>query len=335
MIRIALDAMGGDNAPGEIVKGGVQAARDLNLEMILVGKSPLIEEELSKHDVDGLAISIVPASEVVDFEEQPVQAVRQKPDASIVVATRLVKDGKADAVVTAGHTGAAMVASIFTLGCIEGVERPAAGTTYLGIRKPTFFLDGGLNTDCKPEYLAQFAVMGTAYAERIMGIENPAVALISNGAEDNKGNQASIEAFKLLKRSSLNFIGNVEGMDIPGGRADVIVADGFVGNVAAKLSEGLMEALLDIVEEKVGARMSAGERERVLMPAMAELREMTDYQSVGGGLVLGLNGVAASAHGRSTAKAMVSIIELAKWAVENGLVSAIREGCQSLGWGES
>lgn len=326
MIRVAVDAMGGDFAPQEIVAGAVQAARKEPFVLILVGQSGAIEGELHKHDTTGLNISIEETDEFVRMDEQPAIALRQKPRASILVCTELVRDGRADASVTMGHTGAGMIASLWNLGRIEGIQRPAAGITYFGLQRDTFFLDVGLNVDCKPQYLLQFAVMGSVYMQKIRNIPNPTVALLSNGSEDNKGHEIAREAFPLLKKSGLNFIGNVEGMDIAFGSANVIVSDGFAGNVVLKLTEGLSETILNAVEQEVRGVLSSDIFAEQFTPALNRVRCMMDYTEIGAAPVLGVNGVSVIGHGRSKSKAVVSAIQQARLDVERKLITAIKDG---------
>jgi len=322
--------MGGDYAPQEIVKGALAGAREHDVELILVGQPQAVEAELAEAETRGLLFSLVEAPQVIGMEEHPAQAVRRKKGASIVVATRLIREGAADAVVTMGHTGAAMIAALWLLGPIEGILRPTIGGPYLGIQEQTFILDGGANVDCKPEHLLQFALMGSLYVERMMRIKNPTVALLSNGAEEGKGNQAIIEAFPLLAKSDLNFIGNIEGMDIPLGRANVVVTDGLVGNVVAKLTEGLTTRLLTMVEEELAVVLPPQIVDSTLRPTLGEMRKRHHYSRIGGMPLLGVNGVVVIGHGRSKAPAVVSAIGQAKRAVEGNLVEAIRGGWKEL-----
>jgi glycerol-3-phosphate acyltransferase PlsX len=327
--RIALDAMGGDYAPYEVVKGAIEAAGEGGDTIILVGQPDRIKMELARWDYSGLEFPIVAAEQVIGMAEPAAQAVRQKPDSSLVVATKLVKEGQADAVVTAGSTGAAMVAATLLLGRIAGIVRPAAAIPYFGIQE-MIFLDAGLNVDCKPQYLVQFALMGSIYAQKVMGIDNPTVALLSNGTEDSKGNELGRATFPLLKESGLNFIGNVEGLDIPQGRANVVVCDGFAGNVVLKLTEGLIQVLLDLVETEVGAALPPAVAVESFQPTLARLRHRTDYAEIGGVPALGINGVCVIGHGRSRAKAVKSAIAQARLAVQNDLVGAIKEGWKAI-----
>ncbi len=329
-MKIAVDAMGGDYAPQEIVKGALAGAREHDVELLLVGQPQAIEAELAEAETRGIVLSLVEAPQVINMEEHPAQAVRRKKGASIVVTARLVQEGAADAVVTMGHTGAAMITALWVLGPIEGILRATIGTPYLGIQEETFILDGGANVDCKPAHLLQFALMGSLYAERMMGIKNPTVALLSNGAEEGKGDKAIIEAFPLLTKSELNFIGNIEGMDIPLGRANVVVTDGLVGNVVVKLTEGLTSRLLTMVEEELASMLPSQILDSALRPTLAEMRKRYHYSRIGGMPLLGVNGVVVIGHGRSKAPAVISAMGQARMAVESGLVESIREGWQEL-----
>src|SRR5712692_1773097 len=250
-VRVALDAMGGDKAPGEVVLGAVQAAREYGLGVYLVGREEVISAELAKHDTQGLDLPIIHTDEVIELDEHPANAVRRKKNASMTLALQQVRDGQALGAVSAGNSGAMMAASLFTLKRIRGVERPALGGIFPTKDGVCLVIDMGANTDCKPEYLQQFALMGSIYMERIFHVRSPRIGLLANGEEESKGNQQVQEAHQLLKKNAaalgLNFIGNVEGRDIPAGGADVVVCDGFVGNVVLKLSEGLAETLIGML----------------------------------------------------------------------------------------
>lgn len=343
-MKIVLDAMGGDHAPQVTVDGAVQAAREFGVEVILVGRREAIEAELAKYDTKGLSLPIVHASQVVGMEEHTM-AVKEKKDSSMVVGMRLVRKGQADAFVAAGNSGAVMAAALFNLGRIKGVKRPALSTVYPTTSGRCVLLDVGANTDCKPEYLLQFAIMGHVYAERVLSIHNPKVGLLSNGEEEDKGTMVVREAYQLLKESRgfkprLNFIGNVEGKDLPAGMADVVVSDGFAGNVAVKLSEGLVMALFKIAKRELtkgplaklalllmlpGVMLSLPGA-ILLAPALKRLAKRFDYAEVGGAPLLGVDGVVIIGHGRSNAKAIKNAIGVAKRAVEGRMVAIIKEG---------
>lgn len=319
-MRIALDAMGGENAPREVVRGAVAAARDLGVEVVLVGKRSAIAAELKDHRSD---LSIVDASEVVEFEDHPAQAVREKQDSSIVVGINLLKNGNASAFVSAGNSGAVMAAATLTLKRIEGIERPALGFLFVLPWHSVLLIDLGANADCKPSQLVQFAQMGSVYMERIFGLTRPRIGLLSNGVEENKGNLLVRETHQLLKDTGLNFVGNVEGNDIPRSVADVIVTDGFTGNVVLKTGEGIGEMVIQSLRQEL-ARLPLFRMivERSIRTAIQAL----DYAEHGGVPLLGVNGNVIIAHGNSEAKAIKSAVFMAKRAVEQGVVDAIKKG---------
>jgi len=342
-MRIALDAMGGDHAPAVTVEGAVRAARLYGIEVPLVGRPEAIQPELAKHDTRGLSLPIVPASQVIEMEEH-VDAVRSKKDASMNVGARLVRRGEAAGFVSAGHSGAVMAAALFNIGRIPGVKRPALGTIYPTVPGQCFVLDVGANTECTPLYLLQFALMGSAFMERVYGIPRPTVALLSNGEEEDKGNQLVRQTYPLLKASGLNFIGNAEGKDVPKGFADVIVTDGFSGNVAIKLSEGLVVALalITINELKAGplgklalllavpGAVVALPAVLLSIPAFRRIVKRFYYAEFGGAHLMGVNGPVIVAHGRSNVKAIQNAIRVCKESVERGVVPTIRDGVREL-----
>jgi len=326
-MRIALDAMGSDHAPGVDVEGAVRAARRFGVEMILVGRQPEIERELMRHEVSDLSLSIVHASQVLEMAEHPSQAARAKRDASIVVAMGLLRDGQADAVVSAGNSGGVLAAALLSagrIGRIPGVARPAISTILPTMQGYAFILDIGANADCRPEWLGQFALMGATYAKRVLGIAEPRVGLLSNGEEETKGSQVVQEAHALLRQMPLHFVGNVEGKDLPQGLADVIVSDGFAGNVAIKTAEGTAGMLLTILRREIKSRPLASLGALLAKPAFRAVAKVLDYREYGGGPLLGVNGVVIIAHGRSDALAMENAVRVAMDAAQAGLVEAIR-----------
>ncbi len=330
-IRLALDAMGGDFAPAVAVEGAVAAARDLGVEVVLVGPEETVRAELAKHDAAGLSLPIVHAEEVVAMEEHAAATVRQKPNSSIAVGIRLVKTGEAAAFISAGHSGAVMAAALFGLGRLPGVERPAIGTVFPTVSGRCFVIDIGANADCKPEYLLQFAIMGSAFAELVLGIQRPRVATLSNGEEDSKGNALVLATHPLLRASSLNFTGNVEGKDIPQGMADVVVTDGFSGNIVVKLSEGVGATLFDLLKAELTSKLHYKLAAAVLRPAFRRVARKLDYAEFGGANLLGVNGPVVIAHGRSNARAIKNALRVAKQSVEQGLVEAIKTGVAQAG----
>lgn len=326
-MKIVLDAMGGDQAPAVTVDGGVRAARSLGVNIVLVGREDVVNHELAKRDTVGLDLPVVHAGEVIGMDEQhPASAAHSKKDSSMVVGMQLVRRREADAFVSAGNTGGVLAAALFHLGRIKGVQRPALSTVFPTRTGYCFLLDVGANADVKPEYLYQFAVMGAAYAERVLGFENPRVGLVSSGEEPGKGSQLVQEAFELLARSDLNFIGNVEGKDIPRGLADVVVTDGFTGNVIIKLSEGVGGLLMEIIEEEIRRRPLAMAGALLAKSAFDAVKGRLDYRKYGGGALLGVDGVVIIGHGRSDAAAVARAIEVAQQAVEQNIVEIIRMG---------
>ncbi len=330
-MRIAVDAMGGDFAPQAIVQGAVDAARAFDVEILLVGQRAAVERELGKHATRGSAmrIEIVDAPEVIAFNEQPAIAVKTRKGLSMRVMCDLVLAGNADACLTMGHTGAVLVAGTLMFGRIEGIARPAVGVWLFGLQPNTFLIDMGTNVDCKPEYLLHFALMGSVFMERVRGIANPRVALLANGAEDNKGNALVQAAFPLLKKSGLNFIGNVEGYDIPTGKANVIVTDAYAGNIVLKYTESLSEHLMNLVDDGLAAQFAGDALEKAKSVTRA-LRLRADYAETGAVPLLGVNHLIFIGHGRANAKATKSAIGEAIRAVDAKLVEAIREGLKTI-----
>ena len=322
---IALDAMGGDNAPGEIVLGAVQAAREESLTVALVGPRDALEAELAKHGSRPERVTIVHAPEVIDMEEAPAQAARQKKESSIVVGLKLVKSGEADAFVSAGNTGAIMAGGIMYIGRVRGIERPSIAALMPLSGKLTVLLDVGANADARSSYMLQWAQMAAAYMERVWKRDNPTVALLNIGEEEGKGNTLTQEAYDLLKASPLNFIGNVEGRDLPFAAADVIVTDGFTGNVVVKTMEGMADYVMGEIRSAIKSRpwyMAAG---ALLLPAFGIVRKKTDYREYGAGPLLGTNGLVFIGHGRSDAKAISSALRVAAESARSGMLEAIRQ----------
>ncbi len=333
-IRVALDAMGGDQAPAEIVAGAVQAAREYGIAVHLVGREEAIHAELAKHDTTGLDLPVVHTDEVIEMDEHPADAVRRKKQSSMALALQLVRDSTAVGAVSAGNSGAMMATSLLTLKRINGIERPALGGIFPTAKQPSLVLDVGANTDCKPEYLLQFALMGSIYMERVFHIPSPRVALLSNGEEDTKGNKQVIEAHHLLRTYAqtlgINFIGNVEGRDIPAGAVDVVVCDGFVGNVVLKLSEGLAETLIGLVRAQMTSTPLSKLAGAILRPGLRSTFKRLDYAEYGGVPLLGVNGVSIIAHGRSNAKAIKNALRVARETAETGVTAAICAGVARL-----
>ncbi len=311
-MKIAVDAMGGDNAPQAVVAGAVQAARDFGAGIILVGIEKVVREELSKHpQAKTLPIEIRNASEVVDMLDSAATVFRRKKDSSIRVANELVKNGEAAAVFSAGHTGAAMTTSLFVLGRVEGVERPAIATFMPTISGTSIVLDVGANVDCKPNHLLQFAIMGDVYAKYLLKNPNPRVGLLSIGEEETKGNELTKEAFKLLTETSLNFIGNIEGRDMMSGKAEVVVCDGFIGNVVLKVSEAVAEAVGLFLKQGIERSQISKLGYLLMRPAFQSLKRKVDYAEYGGAPLVGINGISIISHGRSSDRAIRNAIRVA------------------------
>ncbi len=310
-IIVAVDAMGADNAPAVEVEGAVAAARKWGISIILVGHAGKIEEELKKHATDGLDIAIRNATEVVGMHDSASDAVRKKKDSSIRVAFNLVKDGEAHAVVSAGNSGATMAAGMFVLKRVWGIDRPAIATILPNLKSETLVLDVGGNVDCKAFHLAQFALMGEVYARHVLGKSKPRVGLLSNGEEESKGNDLTREAHHLLKEAPFNYVGYVEGRDIYNGRADVVVCDGFVGNVVLKVSEGLAEALATMLRHEFGGRFFSKLGYLLARPSFAAFRRRVDYAEYGGAPLLGIEGTGMICHGGSSPRALMNGIRMA------------------------
>jgi len=320
-MKIAIDAMGGDYAPQEIVRGAVMGAKEHGVDIILVGPTEQIEKELDNYDRSGVNIEIVHTSEYLIEGEHPAYALRQKRNASILVATKLVKEGKADAVIGAGPTGGVVASALAVLGTLEGIARPVVGGAFLSFTPNTIMMDLGGNVDCRPDQLLDFAIVGTVFAQKMLNIQNPTVALLSIGAEEGKGNEAVREAFPLFQQSGLNFIGNVEGYDIPSGRANVVICDGFVGNIVIKFTEAMGKTISQWLEDKLLGKLPESETKEIV----AGLLQATNAADVGGGGPLwAVNGVACVAHGRSKAEDIAKTIAQAKQAVELDLVGTLK-----------
>ncbi len=311
-MKIALDAMGGDYAPTVTVEGALDTIREYDdLEIILFGDESRIKDELKGKKYPSDRIHIRHASQVVGMQESPVTALRKKKDSSIRRAVDAVKNKEADAVVSAGNSGVAMAAALFVLGTSKGVDRPAIAAIMPTLKGLFVLIDAGANVDCKAENLLQFALMGSSYCSTILNKEKPKVALLSIGEEDVKGNELTREAFKLLKETNLNFVGNIEGKDVFLGGADVVVCDGFIGNIVLKTSEGLAEVIIKMLKREI-AGLATGRVGYLLMkPALKNFRKKTDYAEYGGAPLLGINGTCIISHGRSTSRAIRNALRVA------------------------
>ncbi len=327
---VAVDVMGGDHAPAHEVAGAVMAARQWQIPIILVGQTELVNNELLNHNTQGLDIRVEHASEVVGMRDSASDAVRKKKDSSIRVAFDLVKQGTAHAVVSTGNSGATMAAGMFVLKRIPGIDRPAIATVVPNLKDQTLVLDVGGNVDCKPPHLVQFALMGSVYASQMLDKSTPRVGLLSNGEEETKGNELTREANQLLKDTSLNYVGYKEGRDIFNARADVVVCDGFVGNVVLKVSEGLAEAMGSILREEFGSRLLSKLGYLFARPALKAFRKKVDYAEYGGAPLLGIQGTAMICHGSSNPRAIMNAVKMAFDSETHNVVSKLTESLKEL-----
>ncbi len=325
---IAVDASGGEYAPHEIVKGAIKAAQEYKVNIALVGSKPILHVLAGRH-LRKPGFSIIDASEVIDFHESPVEAVRTKLDSSIVVGINLVRDGAAQAFVSAGNTGAVVCAALFNLGKLAGVNRPALCSVLDITRsKPVLLIDSGVNVDCQPNHLLQFAQLGSTYCRQLLGTQSPRVGLLSNGEEEGKGNHLVRKSHQLLKKSDLNFIGNIEGYDVIKGTIDVIVADGFTGNIVLKTIEGFGDTLVSSLQHLAKGVTKTTEVQGHALLNLVGLDswvKKVDYREYGGACLLGVNGNVIVAHGRSQAKAIKNAIGLAKQTAEQGVAGQINQ----------
>ena len=323
MVKIALDAMGGDYAPSEIVKGAVEAVEKKYAEVVLVGIESEIKKELAKYPaVKGISIKHAP--EVIAMDEVPATAVRKKKNSSMVVAADMVKQKQVQGMVSAGSTGAQMAAGIMNIGRIKGINRPAIATLLPTLDGPKLLLDVGSNMDSKPENLLQFAHMGSLYVEKLLGKNKPKIGLVNVGAEKTKGNQLTIATYELLEQSNLNFVGNIEPRDIPKGIVDVMVCDGFVGNCLLKFAEGLASGFGTLLKRELTKNVVRKMGALVLAPGLKDFKKQFDYSEQGGAPLLGINGVSIICHGSSNSKAICNAIRVAARSYENNLVEAIQ-----------
>jgi len=327
-IKIALDAVGGDHGPAPCIEGALQAIVESDVEVILVGDETTLKQECARLGCKESRLSVRHASQVVSMHEPPASMVRKKRDSSIWIATEMVKKGEADAVVSPGNTGASMVASFFLLGLTKGVERPAIATSLPTVTGEAILLDVGANVDCSAKDLHQFAVMGNEYGKNLFDKPNPRVGLLSIGEEDSKGNEVTKEAFKLLKASSLNFVGNVEGREVYGGMADVVVCDGFIGNVALKISEGVAETISKLLAKEISCSFFGRLAYPLIASPLKKLKRRIDYAEFGGAPLLGVNGITMICHGRSSAKAIKNAIRRAKGMAEGRVRELIQRNIE-------
>lgn len=322
-MKIIVDAMGGDNAPMAPVEASVRAVKELDVEIVLVGKKEIVEKELSAYDYPNDKISIANADEVITNHEEPAKAVRSKKNASVVVAANMLKKGEGDAMLSMGNTGALLASGLLIVGRIKGILRPALATLLPSAKGPKMLIDAGANTNCKPENLVQFGIMGSIYMKNVLGIESPTVGLMSNGEEEGKGDELTKETFPLLKKAPINFIGNIEGRDVMEGTADVITCDGFVGNVILKTVEGMGHVVSTKVKNIFMKNLFTKLGAIFVMGGLNEFKQSMDYREYGGAPLLGTKRPVIKGHGSSDDKAVFSAIRQAKKFVETNLIEEI------------
>lgn len=331
-MRIVVDAMGGDYAPQEPVAGAVLAVKKFSdIHIVLVGFRDLLEAELAKHDYPKDRISIVPTTEVIEMNEAPATAIRKKKDSSITVGASLVKSKEAEAFVSSGNTGAAMAAGLLKIGRIKGIKRPAIATVMPNTKDLTVVLDSGANVDVGPEELTQFAMMGHIFAEKVLRKAHPRIGLLSIGEEEHKGNKLTHNTYTMLQNSNLNFIGNVEGRDIFKNTVDVVVCDGFVGNIVLKTTEGIASTIFKFLKEEIAASKLAKIGALFLKPALKRLKKRLDYSEYGGAPLLGLQGIVIISHGSSNAWAIYNAVRIARESILHNLIENIKENVNGEG----
>ncbi|MDR2708543.1 MAG: phosphate acyltransferase PlsX [Elusimicrobiota bacterium] len=328
-MKIALDVMGGDNAPQATVEGAILASKETNAELILVGDENQILDEMSKFksriDLTKLNLEIIHTTEVITMHDHPAKAVRNKKDSSLSVCAKLVAQGEAAGFVSMGNSGAVMAAALFYLKRLDGVLRPTIITRFPSLNGSVCIADMGANVDCKPENLLQFAIMTNIFCRKVLGMKDPRVGLVSIGEEPTKGNELSLAAYQLLAKADLNFIGNIEGYDIPSGKADIVVCDGFVGNVILKFGEGLSDMILKLIYRSFKKHPISWASIPFLWPTLNDLRKKVDYSEFGGVPLLGVDGVCIIGHGKSNAKAVKNAIIAAINATKYDVAKAISE----------
>lgn len=329
-MKIIIDAMGGDNGPIEVIKGAIDAVNEYGVHVIIVGKEDIIEKELMKHNYPKEKVTILNANDVIENHEDPAVAIRRKKDSSIVVGSKALADGLGDGFLSAGSTGALLAAGIFIVKRIEGIDRAALTVTYPTLNGFSLLVDAGANVDCKPEYLYQFALMGSVYMEKVIGKSSPSIGLVNIGVEKGKGNTLSKESFELLENSNLNFFGNVEARNLPKGEVDVIVSDGFSGNIVLKLTEGMASSIFSILKQEFTKNIRTKIGAMLLKPEMKNIKGRMDYREQGGAPLLGLKKPVVKAHGSSDAFAIKNAINQMKKIIEKDVIKIIEDNIHVL-----
>ncbi|WZL74807.1 phosphate acyltransferase PlsX [Clostridiaceae bacterium 35-E11] len=330
-MKIAVDGMGGDYAPKEIVHGCIQAINELDVEILLIGTQELLEQELKQYTFDAKKIHIQHTSQWITNEDKPVEAIKHKKDSSMVVGLNLLKNKEVDAFISAGNTGALLAGSLLRVGRIKGIDRPAIATVYPTAKGISLLIDAGANAECKARNLIEFGLMGSIYFEKVLGKKKPSVGLVNIGAEEGKGTQMIKECFEQFQQTDLNFYGNAEARELPNGIVDVIVCDGFVGNVILKLTEGVAMTFMSMLKKEFTKNILNKLGAAILLPSLKLFKKNFDYSEYGGALLLGVNGAVIKAHGSSNAKAIRSAIKQAKVVIEKEVVQVIREEIVRIG----
>lgn len=322
-IKIVIDGMGGDNAPKAVVEGCVLALKETDADIVITGRKSIIEAELSKCEYDKSRISVIHTEEVISTSESPVMAVRRKKDSSLVKALNLVKTGEADALISAGSTGAIMAGASLIIGRIKGVDRVALAPVMPGRNAPFMVIDAGANVDCKPDYLVQFAYMGKVYYENVLGVKNPSVGLINIGSESEKGNELTKAVYPLLKEADINFAGNVEPRDVSNGDINILVCDGFTGNTVLKMYEGVASNIFSMLKEEIMGSFTAKIGGLLMKPVFDKFKRKFDYSEYGGTAFLGAKGICIKAHGSSDGKAFKNAILQARECYDKDIINKI------------
>jgi glycerol-3-phosphate acyltransferase PlsX len=328
LYKIAVDVMSGEKAPAELIKGAIRAAKEDNkIELTLIGKNDIINQELKKHNIVNDKVKIVTADEIITMDESPIKALRKKKNATVNVGANLLKDSKVDAFISPGNTGSVMAAALLRIGRIKGISRPPIAINFPSKNGSTLVLDNGANTDCSPENLQQFALMGQLYVENIMNIENPRVGLLNIGEEERKGNNLSKESYQVLKKDKRikNFIGNIEGRDIFTDKCDVVVTDGFVGNIVLKTTEGAASFFMDLLKDSFKTNIISKTAAFILKPYLKKAFKTIDYRQYGGAPLLGVKGIVIISHGSSDDTAIYNAVKAAKKSVKENIVSLIKK----------
>ncbi len=330
-MKIAIDGMGGDYAPVEIVKGCIQAINELDINILLIGKKELLQSELKKYTFDQSKIEIVHASEIITNEDKPTQTVRHKKNSSMVIGLNMLKNKEVDVFISAGNTGALLAGSLLLVGRIKGIDRPAIASVFPTQKGISLLIDAGANAECKPRNLMEFALMGSIYTEKVLEKKNPSIGLVNIGSEEEKGTPLIKESFKLFANQKFNFYGNVEAREIPDGVVDVIVCDGFVGNVILKLAEGVATTVLSMLKKEFKKNLLNKISASILKPSLKGFKRNMDYTEYGGAPLLGINGAVIKAHGNSNAKAIKNAIIQGMAFVENEVVTKISHEISMIG----